>query len=303
MIYPDLMELIQLIDIITAILPIFILLLIIVVVLAFGFIFFILYEVHRLPDNTPTKHLSRKEKGGLLNRNIVICVGDSITHGQISQNYVKMLKDKLGENYEFINAGLNSHLAWNVLERLDEIIKCKPTIVTILIGTNDVNAKLTKKNEKDYIKRMKLPQEPDHKWFCITIQKIIKRLKKETNAQIAVLTLPTIGEDLEVSFFDKTTQYSQSIIEIAQKLGVKSLPLHATMVNHLENDPSKPTFPYEKGHIYLLSSVIQHYFLRRSWDTIATNAGFKLHRDYLHMNTKGAMMIADLIEGYINSLN
>ena len=291
------------IDLIVAILPVFILLLIIVALLAFGFIFFILFQVFRLPDNTPAKYLARKEKAGLLNKKLVICIGDSITHGRISQNYVKILKNKLGTNYEFINAGLNSYLAWNVLERLDEIIECKPDIITILIGTNDVNAKLTLKNEKDYVKRMKLPQNPDHKWFCETLKEISKRLKMETSAQIAILTLPTIGEDLEGPFFNKTTHYSESIVEITDKMGVKALPLHKTMIEYLENDPGNPTYEYEKDRMYIIRSVVLHYFLRRSWDQIAEATGFKLHRDYLHMNTKGAIMIADLIESYIHSLN
>ena len=290
-------------DLILEILPFLILLLVISAGLAFVFIFYILYGINKLPDNTPAKYLSKKDISGFSRRKTVVCIGDSITHGRISQNYVAILSEKLGKNYEFVNAGINSHLAWNVLERLNEIIECKPSIVTILIGTNDVNAKLSLKNEKDYIKRMKLPQDPDYKWFSETLIEIIKRLKTKTNAQIAVLTLPTIGEDLEGTFFDKTIQYSKSIIEIAQEMGVESLPLHATMVNHLENDPGKPTFPYEKGHIYILSAVYQHYFLRRSWDTIATKAGFKLHRDYLHMNTEGAIMIAELIKRYIYSLN
>lgn len=48
-------------------------------------------------------------------------IGDSITHGRIGTNFVDILSRKFN-NYEFVNAGVNGHLAWNVNQRLDEII-------------------------------------------------------------------------------------------------------------------------------------------------------------------------------------
>jgi lysophospholipase L1-like esterase len=292
----------QLLDLIAKILPVLILLLIISSLSILGFTLYLLYAIQRLPDNTPAKFLSRKEKFDPVNRKIVMCIGDSITHGRISQNYVQILSEKLGENYEFINAGINSHLAWNVLGRLDEIIECNPNIITILIGTNDVNATLSLSNKKDYVKRVNLPRDPDHEWFCETLRKIIQCLSLETSAKIAVLTIPTIGESLTSSYFVLTEQYSKSVIEISDELGVESLLLHDKMVKYLKDNPGKPKYSYKKERRYIISSVFQHYFLRRSWDEIANRAGFMLHRDYLHMNTKGALMIAGLIENYIHSV-
>ena len=55
-------------------------------------------------------------------REVVVCCGDSITHGRIGYDWVSELaagdKSKL-----FINAGINGDLAWNLFQRLDEIIK------------------------------------------------------------------------------------------------------------------------------------------------------------------------------------
>ena len=280
-----------------------VLLLIVIALFITMFITLLLYKVHRLPAITPRKYLKKlKGEADIHNKTPVICIGDSITHGRISTNYLKILRKNLGNNFEFINAGLNSHLAWNVLERLNEIIECNPAIITILIGTNDVNAKISNKNEKDYIKRMKLPRQPDHQWFCQTLKEIIKRLKEETDAHIAILTLPTIGENINGRFFDLINQYNTSIIEIALEMNIKLLPLHRTMIDYLKINPGHPKYEYEKDRMYIVFSVIQHYFLHRSWDQIAANAGFKLHRDYLHLNTEGATMIANLIEEYTRSI-
>ena len=74
----------------------------------------------------------------------VICLGDSITRGQVSASYVDILNEKLGKNgFEFINGGVNNDLAYNVLQRLDDFIDLKPQFVTLLVGTNDILAQHT----------------------------------------------------------------------------------------------------------------------------------------------------------------
>ena len=50
---------------------------------------------------------------------------------------------KFKDRFKFINAGINSHLAYNLFIRLDKVIKCSPAKITILIGTNDVNSSLS----------------------------------------------------------------------------------------------------------------------------------------------------------------
>ncbi|MGY4857374.1 SGNH/GDSL hydrolase family protein [Cryobacterium sp. AP23] len=75
---------------------------------------------------------------------VVVCAGDSITHGFMSASCLSLLQDRLGaDGYEFVNAGINSDLAWNLLQRLDAIIACQLEVVTILIGTNDVAAHIS----------------------------------------------------------------------------------------------------------------------------------------------------------------
>ena len=39
-------------------------------------------------------------------------------------------------DFSIVNAGINGDLAWNLLERLDDVIDCNPNHITILIGTN-----------------------------------------------------------------------------------------------------------------------------------------------------------------------
>ena len=87
----------------------------------------------------PKRFLKRGRRPGT--RTLVVCAGDSITHALMSADYLRMLEQALGDQgYEFVNAGWNGDLAYNLGARLDDIIDCNPDVVTILIGTNDAAA-------------------------------------------------------------------------------------------------------------------------------------------------------------------
>jgi len=83
-------------------------------------------------------------------RKIVVCCGDSLTHGRIGYNWVSKLEDE-DKTRIFINAGINGDLAWNLYQRIEDVIKCNPDIITILIGTNDAMGSQSKKLGDDYI--------------------------------------------------------------------------------------------------------------------------------------------------------
>ena len=73
----------------------------------------------RAPENNPGAFLERGRQ--TTTRTLVVCAGDSITHGVVSANYVEMLERRFAaDGYEFVNAGINGQLAYNLLQRLDE---------------------------------------------------------------------------------------------------------------------------------------------------------------------------------------
>lgn len=268
------------------------------VIILFGNAYF---QSTRLPDNTPSKYLRQQTKSNG-RKNVVVLMGDSITHGRLGVNYVDMVEDQLdGDQFEIINAGINSELAWNNLQRVDEVIQCNPDIVTVLIGTNDANATLSPDSMRSYVKRMKLPRDPDSDWYKESLISIVKKLKTETNAQIALLSIPTIGEDFNHPAFIKSSEFSNIVYDIAKETNVAYLLLHEKMIDFLHDTPGTPTYPYEKYYIGIFKALMNRYLLRKDWDDIAKNSGFSLHVDYIHLNTVGARMISDLICEFIQS--
>ena len=105
-------------------------------VLCAGIYFYGAHMAQRLPDNSPAAFLkSNPDRTG---KKVVVCVGDSITHGRVSHNYVDMTAGKLSDRgFIVVNAGVNSELAYNVLSRIDEIIRCTGTEVDIALRIVD----------------------------------------------------------------------------------------------------------------------------------------------------------------------
>ena len=63
-------------------------------------------------------------------KKLVVCLGASIVRGQFSANFVDMLKTRLSD-FQFVNAGVNGDLAYNVLRRLDAVLAQQPRQVEV----------------------------------------------------------------------------------------------------------------------------------------------------------------------------
>ncbi len=261
---------------------------------------YVYHDAQALPSNSPGNYLSFNK---ILKQDkpLVICAGDSITHGTVSVNYVNILGKRLNtKEFAFVNAGINSELAWNLKQRLDEIISCHPAFITILIGSNDANGTLDPKTAARQIKSMKLPQSPGPEWFRKNLEEVCSILKEKTSAKIALLSLPPIGEETNSNAYRRAAEYSTIIKETAKKMKVAYLPLNETMDRGLISKKTKPKVIYRGDpEPVLYKTLAQHYLGRMSFDEIAERNGFLYLTDLLHLNTRGAELTADLIENFI----
>lgn len=272
--------------------------------IAGGLVAFLLASLHRVlrpPERSPREHLKRVARGLAGDSPVLVAIGDSITHGHASADFVAMLRQRLaarGQAIEVVNAGINSELAWNVNRRLDDIIACDPAVVTILIGTNDANCILREQTLKIAMREMKLPRVPDLPWFEENLTALIDRLQRETRARIAVLSIPTIGEDPADRAFQQGATYARAVKAIADRKGTSYIPLHETMKAMLAANPSKPRVRHDQQIGIMVRAIIANRF-GRSWDEIGRKNGFSLHCDFLHLNETGAALVAGLIESWL----
>jgi len=254
-------------------------------------------KVQTQPANNPIAFGQQEHDA---KKKILVCVGDSITHGTVSVNYVDMLSSYLAnQGIVVVNAGINSELAYNVAQRLDAIVACKPDYITILIGTNDATASLGPKSSRRHMREMKLPRSPTREWYRENLQNICTELSKRTHARIALLSLPPIGEKLDHPAFAASETYSRVIREVAAEQHLTYLPLHENMTALLYNRQTHPHYAYRDDELLMYIALARHFLLEQSYDKISRANGFVLLTDNVHLNSKGAGMAAGLIESFV----
>jgi lysophospholipase L1-like esterase len=232
-------------------------------------------------------------------RPVVVCLGDSITHGIVSTNYVDLLQQKYKGKYIFVNSGINGNLAYNIAERLDtDCIALDPDYVTILIGTNDVNSLANARVRNAYVRIQRLPQVPDREFFVRNLTAVVRRIRIETRAKIALLSLPVIGEDLDSAANARAREYSDEIRRIAGQEGAAYLPLNEMQVDYLRGIAGRKTVKEHGRRAFLTLLLV----LGRGFDSIAAINGRRLTYDGLHETSEGARMIVSLIGGFLETV-
>jgi len=262
-----------------------------------GTCFSIYSKATRLPENRPQAVLNQTVD---TKKMVVVCLGDSLTHGRVSHNYVDELDERFPDDYLFVNAGINSELAYNVLQRIETVIALKPDYITVLIGTNDALGTLDDQSAQRYIEKWNLPQAPDRKWFRKNLVRIVTRLKQETRAQIALLSLPPITENPDHPGYIQARTYSQDIRLIAQEQQLAYLPLNEVLTFAVEGEARKNKLVFRGPERTLLyKALVARFVLGRNWDTISAKNGFTFLTDFIHLNKKGADIVADLIDDFV----
>jgi acyl-CoA thioesterase I len=236
-------------------------------------------------------------------RRLAVCAGDSITRGSVSSDYVSILQARLPD-WDFSNAGVNGELAYNLVERLDDIVALDPDAVTVLIGTNDVNATFGFRAAIGYIAVKQLPEVPSQLFFRENLISIVRTLKRETRAKVALFSIPPIGEEPGHYAYLRTEDYAAVIKAVADEEGVAYLPLRERICAFIEGLPREAQRPL--GFRYFgaaqLRVMSQQRFLGKSLDEISASNRFHFLVDGIHLNTHGAALAAELAESFLRSL-
>ena len=235
------------------------------------------------------------------NKPVVVCCGDSITHGHIGYNWVDSLrKDDTSKVY--INAGINADLTWNLNQRIEDIIKHDPEYITILIGTNDAIGSQPVKLIQDYYMETKgLPQKPSIDWYKEQLEFFIKNIKEHTNAKIAIFTLPWLGEQKTSSIMEVVRSHNKIIKDLAKNYNLEILDLYNKFDLNITNNNSVPYTTSELRRLRGLRAVVLHYVFGWSWNDIGEKYRLKLLCDHIHLNERGGLIIKNLAKGFLSN--
>ncbi|MFB7942243.1 SGNH/GDSL hydrolase family protein [Streptomyces sp. NPDC056049] len=227
----------------------------------------------------------------------VACLGDSLTRAQFSVDYLDLLERRRPPgDLRLARFGVNGDFAHNLLQRLDAVVADPPDVITVLIGTNDARASLAGYPVEQAMKRKRLPDRPSAGWFQQCLGAVVARLKAETDATVALLSLPVLGQQPDGPAALASRAYSRLIGEVATTDGVAYLPLHERQVEELRRAAPPPTPYREATPAAVIGVLLQHAVLRRGLDTISRRRGLVLTTDHIHQNSRGASLIAEVVD-------
>ncbi len=234
---------------------------------------------------------------------LVALLGDSLTEGRVGHSYISLLEQRMGsDGYSFMNAGVAADTAYNLLNRLEPIMKSQPDYVVILIGTDDVEAYLRGGYLPNVIQWVKkLPQAMTPDWFISLLRQIVQSLESSTSAKIALCSIPILGEDLDSLANQSVRLFNQSIKALADEFQITYLPVYETMEDFLRSHQRQAgqAFDESTSNIIMFWAVWDHHILGHSWEDVSSHNNLLLTVDTEHFNRLGADMIADLIEGWL----
>ena len=233
-------------------------------------------------------------------------LGSSSTAGRgQAYDWIGELKRRTrNQGISFFNFGVGGDLAYNALQCLPAVLACHPSRVVVLIGSNDVLALVSRTARRFFRIAKHLPTEPSPKWFRENLRAIAQQFKIEGSAAIALCSLPPIGEDpasadpFQRELNRRIEEYSASIKEIAREESVGYLPVYETMLAKIVAVPGRACTSFRFFPFY--RDAFRVSVLRKSPDEVGRLNGWHFHTDGVHLNSRGGMIVADLVQQFID---
>jgi len=240
---------------------------------------------------------------------LLVCLGDSLTHGQCSGNFVERIaplvksKTKMN-NMTVMNAGQNNICSWTIYrKRLEGVLKSNPDYVLVWIGTNDVRAIYSQWWSKQLQCMWNLPQPPTLQQLEVNVRGIVKKLLNHSSSiQVGLCTLPPMGEDLPDSANQLVRQANAVLVRIANTVGDRCtvVPLYDALERAILDSPLhgwKPPVDFFLP-LSIVMGVLHHVF-GVSWNQLSRFVGNTVLSDSLHLNETGANVVANVVTEWL----
>ena len=276
---------------------IFILIVLIIAAALAAAFFYVSKIISSPPKGRAEDCLSRNVKS---DKKIIACIGDSLTHGNIGQNWVDYLRREF-PNYVFLNEGINGNTAWQVIQRLDPVLQCKPDLIILLIGTNDALGSFDINSGLRYKKNNELPEVPTLEKYKQHLNELIEKIGLQS--RIVICTLPPIGENVNSEVNKHVTLFNDFIKLIAKQKNLSLLPVSDALWSDIQFRTYPLKLEYNPKVIPLFrrifGGIFHHYLFKRSWNDISRAKGQWILFDHIHLNERGAEIVYELAKDFI----
>ncbi len=216
--------------------------------------FYVSKIISTLPVGRAEDYLNKQSQS---NNKIVACIGDSLTHGNVGQSWVDYLRLEFKDTI-FLNEGINANTSWQVLQRLEPILECKPDVIILMIGTNDALGSFDVNSGLRYKRNNKLPEVPTFDKYKEYLPKIIERLSD--SPKVAICTLPPIGENKESKINQHVNQFNDFIKIVAKQKNINLLQVSDSLWSDIDSRTYPSEIDYNPKSIPLLRRIFGGYF-------------------------------------------
>ncbi len=226
-------------------------------------------------------------------------MGDSITAAEVSGDWIELLRDRF-RGTRFVNAGENGSLTWNVRQRLQGAMAQRPDVVVLLVGTNDAAASASPRLFSRLRRTQQLPADygPTLESFAENIEAIVEDVKSRSTTRTLLIEIPPLGEDRNSAINQRIGAYNSELLRIATREGLTCLPLYDRLLEALP--PGHEPRPYKDRTGPIWRANFSHKVLGRSWNEISRRNGLIVLTDWVHLNDRGAAILAALVGEYLD---
>lgn len=288
------------------------------VTLMFAAVSFIVLEaVSAPPANGPRSFLKSFLPNQITSSPTLVCLGDSLTHGNCSSSFTPNIPRKLAEALGMeppslskifnaplwvVNAGQNGIGSYTIREeRVQGAMNCYPDYVLLLIGTNDVRAMYKPAWAKRMVSTWELPQTPTLENYEYNLREILDFIQETSiNTHIGVCTLPPMGENLAAPANDWVRKANVVIEKTVNSYNQKCtvVPLYERFESILEKKPNKQN-SWSVDYFFPVAVMMNFLFHLMpgffTWNSLSKPFGNLLLSDGLHLNDYGSDTVTEVV--------
>ena len=212
-------------------------------------------------------------------KRVAVILGDSTIHGRVGIDPLPAVRER-SSGWEVINAGHNGDTCAELLARVEAVLTCQPNAIVVETGGNDAL-------------QDRGPEDLKH-----ALTALVDRLQA-SRARLGICSFQVAGDDLTTPLNRRLDEYAHVQRTLAAERGITSLPLRERMTAELEAHPGGSA--WTKNMTMVLSSILERHILRRSLDEQSRRRGFRFNPDGLHLNTRGAGLLSDVIVEFLET--
>jgi lysophospholipase L1-like esterase len=227
----------------------------------------------------------------------LVCLGDSITAGQVSADWVSELRRRLGPHWEIVNAGTDGATSGDLLKRLREVNDLRPNFVIVQVGSNDALGASFPWWIRSLAQRRFPPRETA--WadeLEANVCQVVAGLQCPPRS-VAVVSPPPFGERLDTPANEDVRRACAALLRSAEQTGATYLPFGELLASRIA-----------QGHSHVALTLNVRWMLRTFYrvavrreppDRLSQRYGYRLLADGLHLNSVAGSLLANLVYDFV----